>query len=126
MITTFNSSYTVRVQGAGSYDDDSGNYAPGSETPTPIEATIMRLSDKDRLLLPEEQRTIETLKVYTSSSLNIGKNADSTEGDILEYKENDYRITSLQNWEDFNQNGLEYFYYRATRIDPKPNRKETP
>ena len=126
MIDTFSKTYQVRQQDPSNYDDDSGEYTTPTENPISIKATIQRLSAKERLLLPETERTSQTLKVYTAATLNIGENVNSTKGDILEYKGEDYRITNLEDWDDFNENGLEHFRYQATRIDPNPDRQETP
>jgi len=117
MITTWNDTFTVNRLVAGTIDSD-GFYTDGTSSSFTMSATIMRLSAKDMLNLPEGQRTEQMIKIYTDTVLNTANITTSIKGDIVTYKGNTYEIMSLENWDDFDTSGIEHFKYVAMKIDP--------
>ena len=117
MINTWSDTFTVNRLVAGTIDSD-GFYTDGSTSSFTVSATIMRLSAKDMINLPEGQRTEQMVKIYTDAVLNTSNITTGIKGDIVTYKGNTYEIISLENWDDFNASGIEHYKYVAMKIDP--------
>jgi len=117
VINTFNKTYTVTRGSTGT--TVKGRYTKGSETPIVIQATIMRMTEKDKQNLPEGIRNQDFIKIYTATNLLVADNKNKIPGDKIAYKNNDYEITGREDWDDFNENGLEHFRLRGQKIDHK-------
>lgn len=58
-----------------------------------ITAIVIPTSPNDVLLLPEGERYLPSIKVYTQQQLNIG--------DLVEYRGQTYKIKTAANWRDY-------------------------
>lgn len=76
--------------------DDQGNEIFFSMT-----AVIQRMSPQETLTLPEGDRTREWIKIYTSTKLERSNEAEKTKGDIVNYKNREYEVRKVEDWEEF-------------------------
>ena len=58
-----------------------------------ITAIVIPTSPNDVMLLPEGERYLPSIKVYTQQQLNIG--------DLVEYRGQTYKIKTAANWGDY-------------------------
>lgn len=123
MINTFNKTYTVTRGSTGAYIK--GKYTKGTESNFDIQATIMRMTEKDKVNLPEGIRNQDFIKIYTVTDLIVADNKTQTPGDKIAYKNNDYEITGREDWDDFKENGLNHFRLRGQKIDFKASDRGT-
>lgn len=85
----FSQIVTVKhLQGEHSSDGFGASYTDESLT-----AIVMPTSPNDVLLLPEGERYLPSIKVYTQQQLNIG--------DLVEYRGQTYKIKTAANWGDY-------------------------
>ena len=73
-----------------------------------ITAIVIPTSPNDVLLLPEGERYLPSIKVYTQQQLNIG--------DLVEYRGQTYKIKTAANWGD-------YGYYNNIGVRHSPTSK---
>jgi len=121
MITTWNRTYTVtRPLAAATYVK--GRLVKAATEEIEIQATIQPLNSKEVLLLPEGQRTKETIKIYSATELNPGSNKTKKNGDTIAYDGNGYEIISVADWSKMN--GIKHFKMVGQKIDADAGSRE--
>ena len=91
------------LQGEHSSDGFGASYIDES-----VAAIVMPTSPNDVLLLPEGERYLPSVKVYTQQQLSIG--------DLVEYRGETYKIKTAANWGDYG-----YYNNIGVRHSPTSN-----
>lgn len=75
-----------------------------------ITAIVIPTSPNDVLLLPEGERYLPSIKVYTQQQLNIG--------DLVEYRGQTYKIKTAANWGDYGYyNNIGVRHSQTAKVD---------
>lgn len=94
-----------RLQGEHSADGFNATYAEEH-----ITAIVMPASPNDVLLLPEGERFIPSIKIYTPEPLNIG--------DLVAYRGETYKIKTKANWGDYGyHNSIGVRHSQTSNVD---------
>jgi len=86
--------YNVRREVAGTRDSATGAWIPGAESTFEIDAVIQNATPTDLLVLPEGERTTESIKIHTTTLLATASETNGTAADEIEYKGGLYKIMS--------------------------------
>ncbi len=76
----------IRRTVAGSRDPDDGSWIPGAETPETIQAVVQDASADDLLILPEGERTEDSIKIHTIEFLQTASEDGQVAADHIEYE----------------------------------------
>lgn len=90
----FRRPYTVKRLAAGSYTN--GIYADGSASTFTIYASVQPLKGLEIMLLPENRRLSQAVKIFTSTLLNITSTANP---DQILYNGNYFEVVSAEPWQ---------------------------
>ncbi|BAS48408.1 hypothetical protein AANUM_1177 [Aggregatibacter actinomycetemcomitans NUM4039] len=75
-----------------------------------ITAIVIPTSPNDVMLLPEGERYLPSIKVYTQQQLNIG--------DLVEYRGQTYKIKTAANWGDYGYyNNIGVRHSQTAKVD---------
>ena len=75
-----------------------------------ITAIVIPTSPNDVLLLPEGERYLPSIKVYTQQQLNIG--------DLVDYRGQTYKIKTAANWGDYGYyNNIGVRHSQTAKVD---------
>ena len=75
-----------------------------------ITAIVIPTSPNDVLLLPEGERYLPSIKIYTQQQLNIG--------DLVEYRGQTYKIKTAANWRDYGYyNNIGVRHSQTAKVD---------
>ena len=75
-----------------------------------ITAIVIPTSPNDVMLLPEGERYLPSIKVYTQQQLNIG--------DLVEYRGQTYKIETAANWGDYGYyNNIGVRHSQTAKVD---------
>lgn len=100
----------LKRKAAGDYDGD-GEWVNGVDLPPKdILGVVQSLSSDELLILPEGERTKETVKIHTKIELFTANEDLKINADNIEYQGNDWTVAKL-----FNRNTLGS-YYKAILI----------
>ena len=94
---------------AGSYDGD-GEWIEGTNTDTNIQGVVQSLSSDELQILPEGERTKETVKIHTKTQLFTADEDLKTNADDIGYQGKIWTVSNL-----FNRNTVGG-YYKAILI----------
>lgn len=102
----FRQQITVQKQ-SGSHS--AGGFNVRHETQQ-ITAIVIPTSPNDVMLLPEGERYLPSIKVYTQQQLNIG--------DLVEYRGQTYKIKTAANWGDYGYyNNIGVRHSQTAKVD---------
>lgn len=101
----------VTRRAAGTYSEATGLFDQGAtEASFSIDAAIQPATPKDRELLPENERTKESIVVYSVAPLRTSDVSQGLEADVVTWEERTWRVTSVENW------APEAGYYRSVAV----------
>lgn len=87
---------TVKRAVAGTYA--AGRYSAGAPATLSVSANVQPASAEDLALLPEGERTTDTIVVYTIAELQPTSQANGELGDLVNYQGRDYRVRHVEAW----------------------------
>lgn len=97
MIDMFSEDLTViRTSKDGSYV--LGKYVPGKESTFKIRGTVEPLSAQMMMLLPEGERTKESIRIYTANELNTVDALNGRKADVVCYRGKQYEVHLVKHW----------------------------
>lgn len=76
---------------AGSRDAN-GRWIDGADVVTSIQAVVQTATSDDLLVLPEGERTQETIKIHTTSLLRTASESGTYTADEITYQGNVYKV----------------------------------
>lgn len=98
MIDVFSIEFTVsRFDADGKYV--LGKYHAGTERSFTVLGTIQPMDAKSMLLLPEGERTKETIRIYTGTELMTVDLKTGRKADVVTYRFREYEVHSVKFWE---------------------------
>lgn len=89
----------TRASSASSYDANGRPVAGGTTTIT-VNASVQPTSGRDLQLLPEGERTKESLTFFATSELRTSDPETGTPADRVAYGSKNYEIQSVQDWSE--------------------------
>jgi len=103
--TRFSRSFTLVQEAAGSRSS-AGIWVPGATTETTLTGSIQPTTDRERLQLPEGERSSESITVYFKTTdkdairpLKVG--SSPVDSDIIEVDSLQYAVRAVTGWFDF-------------------------
>ena len=103
---------TVTDYAAGSHDPATGRWVQGAGTDTLTEAVVQPATMKDTQQLPVNERTKETIAIYTRTPLFTSDVTTAEESNKVTWQGRDYKVLSIDNWSA----QAEYAKHIAVRI----------
>ncbi|NQY74605.1 MAG: hypothetical protein HRT90_07565 [Candidatus Margulisbacteria bacterium] len=110
IITRFSSGTIIR-----------GRYQKGDETTFTIQAVVLPVNGRERLLLPETIRTTEMVRIYTTENLFTTNEAHSKLADIILWRGNKYQIQKVESW---TKTDLPHYVSLAVKIEKDVNERK--
>ena len=99
-MSSFRQSLSVRRKAEGAYNDAGFYEVVGSDTMLSITASIQPISGSDLVLLPENRREEELIKLYTDTLLIGAIKGSSTNCDIVIIDGLDYEVVKVFPWKN--------------------------
>lgn len=119
-MSSFRQSLTVKRRATGFYNDAGFYEVSGEDTELNIEASIQPVSGSDLMLLPENRREEELLKLYTNIQLIGAVKGNSTNCDIVEINGIDYEVVKVFPWQNSVIPHYKVLVAKRTTNDPIP------
>lgn len=91
----FEQAIVIRRTVAGTRDPDDGSWIPGAETPTTIQAVVQDASADDLLVLPEGERTEDSIKIHTVEFLQTANEDGQVAADNVEYEGELFKVMKV-------------------------------
>lgn len=119
-MSSFRQTLTVKRRATGSYNDAGFYEVSGEDIELDIEASIQPVSGSDLMLLPENRREEELLKLYVYTQLVGAIKGDSTNCDIVEINGIDYEVVKVFPWRNSVISHYKVLVAKRTTNDPVP------
>ena len=101
-----------RFESAGTYTK--GVFTKGQSITCDILANVQPVEPSEMLLLPEAQRTKETIKIFSSEALRPVAQTDSKSADRVTYDSDVYEVISTKDW---NASAIPHYRSLAQRVN---------
>ena len=101
-----------RFESAGTYAK--GVFTKGQSITCDILANVQPVKPSEMLLLPEAQRTKETIKIFSSEALRPVAQTDSKSADRVTYDSDVYEVISTKDW---NASAIPHYRSLAQRVN---------
>tara|TARA_R110000782_G_scaffold204639_1_gene293095 strand:- start:619 stop:984 length:366 start_codon:yes stop_codon:yes gene_type:complete len=89
---------TVRRRAEGDYNDAGFFTVTDPDIELTITASVQQVSGSEMLLLPENRRERETLKIFTNTQLYGAEKGKVTNADLVILNGNTYEVVKVFNW----------------------------
>jgi hypothetical protein len=89
--------YTVTRPGAGTWTN--GLFVEGTASTFQIQASVQPASPKDLQRLPEGERTMNVIVIFTTTELLLASQAARTLSDRIAYRGANYEVEDVDVWE---------------------------
>lgn len=119
-MSSFRQPLIVKRRAEGSYNDAGFYEVEGADTEVPILASIQPVSGSDLVLLPENRREEELLKLYTDTLLIGAEKGNSTNCDIVTIDGFDYEVVKVFPWKNNVIPHYKVVVAKRTTNDPVP------
>lgn len=106
-------SQAIEFTRAGTPSSSYGRVVPGTPSTFSANAAVQPLSPRERLLLPEGERTKEKIKIYSTTQLRIGSPDAGTIGDRFTHNGVLFEVDAEAAWSG---DGSHYRYW-ATKVE---------
>lgn len=118
LIKSFGRKIKVEKYGAGAYVD--GFWVPGNTSLIEITASCQPMTANELLRLPENQRTKEWVKIFTTTKLSTADTEKKTNADVLIIDGSRYEVSSVKNYTMQGPvTGIQYYRCDAVRENRK-------
>lgn len=119
-MSSFRQELTVKRRAEGAYNDAGFYEVEGADTTLPIMASIQPVSGSDLVLLPENRREEELLKLYTDTLLIGAEKGSPTNCDIVTIDGFDYEVVKVFPWKNNVIPHYKVVVAKRTTNDPVP------
>lgn len=92
------SAVTLRRYAAGSYDAATGQWTSGAVTTSSVMAAVQPLGPRELELLPENERTIEAVGIYTRSALLTSNVLTGQQADEIVWDGKIHKVVRVEDW----------------------------
>lgn len=83
---------------SGSYSSATGNWTPGAATVFTADAHVQPATPKDLRMLPENERTIESIAIYTVDGLRTSDVSTGQMADVVTWSGRTWRVRAVESW----------------------------
>lgn len=111
LIKRFGRKINVEQYTTGAYVD--GFWVPGASETIEITASVQPLTAEELLRLDDNQRTRESVKIYTMTKLKTTDQDSKINADVLIIDGKRYEVTNVTNWVIPKSGGLSYYKCEA-------------
>ncbi|MEA3330609.1 MAG: hypothetical protein U9Q29_02825 [Campylobacterota bacterium] len=92
----FEETVVLKRQSPGDYDEN-GNWMDGAITRTNILGVVQSLNSDELLILPQGDKTKETVKIHTKTVLKSANEFTKTKADNIEYQGSVWNVSAVNN-----------------------------
>jgi len=82
----------------GSYSTTTGQWVQGTPTVTSVEAVVQQATPKDTEQLPENERTKESIVVFTRTALFTSDVTTAEESNTITWEGREYKVMMIDAW----------------------------
>lgn len=91
----FTTSITIRRTAAGSRDAGSGAWIPGAESLIVVDAVVQDATADDLLVLPEGERTEDSIKIHTKEFIQTASEAAQVAADTIVHEGELFKVMKV-------------------------------
>ena len=119
-MSSFRKLLTVKRRSEGAYNNSGFYNVQGTDTTLTITASIQPVSGSDLVLLPENRREKEALKLYTNTLLISAEKGNLRNCDIVTISGFDYEVVKVFPWKNNVIPHYKVVVAKRTTNDPIP------
>lgn len=83
---------------SGTYDAASGVWDPGTASVFTVDAHVQPAGPRDLRMLPENERTIEAITIFTIDALHTSDVASGQMADVVTWSGRTWRVRAVEDW----------------------------